>query len=316
MKLSDQQQYNGHEWYPDSAATAHITNNGSQLHSSEPYLGNDQIIVGNGDYLPITHVGSVALQIPQGTLPLNDVLVCPAITKSLLSVSKITTDYPCEVIFEDVSVFIKDKVTKQVLTQGRRHKDLYVLKDVQFQALYSNRQQATSEGIWHQRLGHPNMDILQHLARNKAIVFNKTSPSPVCDACQVGKSCQLPFSSSGFVSNQHLERIHYDLWEPSPVVSAQGFKYYVIFIDNFSRYTWFYPLKLKSDFYSVFIRFQNMVENQLQKKIKQFQCDGGGEFLSKQFLSHLAASGIQQLVSCPHTPQQKRSRRAEAQTHN
>lgn len=47
-----------------------------------------------------------------------------------------------------------------------------------------------------------------------------------------------------------------------------------------------------------------MVENQLQKKIKQFQCDGGGEFISRQFLTHLAASGIQQLVSCPHTPQQ------------
>ena len=83
-RLSEQQQqFNGQEWFPDSAASAHITNDGSRLQSSQPYLGNDQVIVGNGDYLPITHVGSVALQTPSGTLPLEDVLVCPAITKSL-----------------------------------------------------------------------------------------------------------------------------------------------------------------------------------------------------------------------------------------
>lgn len=86
VKLSDQEQLNGQEWYPNFAATAHITNNRSQLQSAEPYLGHDQVIVGNGDYLPITHVSSFALQLSQDTLPLNDVLVCPAITKSLLSV--------------------------------------------------------------------------------------------------------------------------------------------------------------------------------------------------------------------------------------
>lgn len=95
MKLSDQTHHSGHEWYPDSGASAQIINNSSQLHTSEPYLGNDQVIVGNGDFLPITHVGSVDLHTPQGTLlPLNDVLFCPEITKNLLSVSKLTSDYP------------------------------------------------------------------------------------------------------------------------------------------------------------------------------------------------------------------------------
>ena len=132
MKISDQDQYSGHECYPDSAASAHITNNVSHLQSSEPYIGNNQVIVGNGDFLPITHVGSVALQTPQGTLPLEDVLVCPDITKSLLSVSKLTSDYPCEITFDSESVLVKDKGTKQVITQGNRHKNLYILKDVRF----------------------------------------------------------------------------------------------------------------------------------------------------------------------------------------
>lgn len=94
MRLSDQERQSGAEWYPDSAASAHITNDPNQLTSSAPYLGNDQVIVGNGDFLPITHVGSVALQTTHVTLPLEDVLVCPSITKSLLSVSKLTSDYP------------------------------------------------------------------------------------------------------------------------------------------------------------------------------------------------------------------------------
>ena len=231
MGLSNQEQLSGQEWYPDSAASAHITNKSSQLHSSEPYIGNDQVIVGNGDFLPITHVGFIALHTPQGTmLPLDDVLACPEITKNLLSVSKLTKDYPCEFTFDSDHVFVKAKVTKAVITQGRRLKDLYMLKDARFQVFYSNRQQATSDEVWHQRLGHPHKDILQHLSRKNAIVSNKTSSKTLCDACQVGKSSRLPFLVSETVTNRPLERIHCDLWGPCPVMSSQGFQYYVIFV--------------------------------------------------------------------------------------
>ena len=63
-----------------------------------------------------------------------------------------------------------------------------------------------------------------------------------------------------------LDRIHCDLWGPSPVVSVQGFKYYVVFVDTYSRYSWLFPLKMKSDFCGVFIGFQKQVENQFNKK--------------------------------------------------
>lgn len=304
VRLTDQEQQSGQDWFPDYAASAHITNSQSQLQSSEPYLGNDQVIVGNGDYLPITHVGSIAIHTPQGTLPLRNVLVCPSITKSLLSVSKLTKDYPCEFTFDDECVCVKDKGTKRVIAQGRMVKDLYVLKDMWFKAFYSSRQRVTSDGVWHQRLGHPHKEILQLLAKNKSIVLNKKDCSLFFDSCQLGKSCRLPFLASETVISKPLERISCDLWGPSPVVSTQGFKYYVIFIDNHSRFTWFFPLKLKSDFLSVFVRFQTMVENQFQSKIKQFQFDGGGEFIDGRFQTLLASSGIKHLICCPHTPQQ------------
>jgi len=302
-RVSDQNQASSHEWLPDSAAIAHITNTTDGLQNSQTYSGDDSVIVGNGDFLPITHIGTIPLNISQGTLPLEDVLVCPGITKSLLSVSKLTDDYPCSFTFDSDSVVIKDKRTQQLLTQGNKHKGLYVLKDVPFQAYYSTRQQSSDDEVWHQRLGHPNKEVLQHLIKTKAIVVNKTS-SNLCEACQMGKVCRLPFVASEFVSSRPLERIHCDLWGPAPVTSAQGFQYYVIFIDNYSRFTWIYPLKLKSDFFSVFVLFQQLVENQYQHKIAMFHCDGGGEFVSNKFVAHLASCGIKQLISCPHTPQQ------------
>lgn len=88
------------------------------------------MIVGNGNYLPTTHIGSISMQLTQGTLPFKDFLVCHVITKSLLSISKLTSDYPCEITFDFESVFVTDKVTKQVIIQGRRHNDLYKLKDI------------------------------------------------------------------------------------------------------------------------------------------------------------------------------------------
>lgn len=143
--------------------------------------------------MPITNIGSIPFHVPQGILPLNDVLICPQITRSLLSVSKLIEDYSWEITFDDESVFVKDKVTKQVIAQGKRHRDLYMLKDARFRAFYSTRQRVTIAGVWHQRLGHPHMDILQLLLNNNLIAVNKDSRNSVCDAFQVGNSCKLSF---------------------------------------------------------------------------------------------------------------------------
>lgn len=109
MRTTDKSGYEENDWYPDTAATHHITSSTQHLQSAQSYSGNDGVIVGNGDFLPITHIGSVAMPALSGTLPLNGVLVCPSITKSLLSVSKLTDDYPCEFTFDSHNVLIKDK---------------------------------------------------------------------------------------------------------------------------------------------------------------------------------------------------------------
>ena len=84
----------------------------------------------------------------------------------------------------------------------------------------------------------------------------------------MGKSCRLPFSLNDKIDTAPLVKIHCDLWGPAPIASVQHFKFYVIFIDDHSRFTWFYPLKHKSDFFKTFLSFQRMVENQFNSDRK------------------------------------------------
>lgn len=260
MRIMNVSDSTGYEWFPDTGASAHVTSSSANLQQSQPYHGSDSVMIGDGTFLPITHTGSTSIASSSGTLPLKDVLVCPDIAKSLLSVSKLTKDYPCIFEFDCDAVRVLDKETKKVLVLGNTTNGLYSLEDNKYHVYYSSRQHSTSDEVWHRRLGHLNPQILQLLSSSKAISINKLTKK-TCEACQLGKSSRLSFSPSVFVASRPLERIHCDLWGPSPVKSVQGFQYYAVFIDNFSRYSWLFPLKNKSDFFSVFVMFHNLVEN-------------------------------------------------------
>ena len=90
----------------------------------------------------------------------------------------------------------------------------------------------------------------------------------------------------------------------SPELSKSGYSYYVPFIDDRTKYVWFYPITTKSQTFVTFLKFKAYVENILSSKIKAFQSDGGGEFMSTCFQNFLAANGISHRVSCPHTFEQ------------
>ena len=101
-----------------------------------------------------------------------------------------------------------------------------------------------------------------------------------------------------------LQLVRTDVWGPAPIPSISGFRYYVLFVDDFSRYSWLYPLYNKSDVYDVFISFKTKVENLLEHKIKILRSDGGGEFPSSLFEKSLSEYGITHQMSCPHTIEQ------------
>ena len=120
-----------------------------------------------------------------------------------------------------------------------------------------------------------------------------------CEDCQFGKLLLLPFKSPSSHVKEPLELIHNDVWGPVPILSPSNFKYYVHFIDDYHKFTWIFPLKQKSETIHAFTQFKSLVENQFNKKIKAFQCDGGGEF--KLVQKKAIVSEIQFRMSCLYT---------------
>jgi hypothetical protein len=119
------------------------------------------------------------------------------------------------------------------------------------------------------------------------IVGNKTEPA--CSACLSAKSKQLPFYSSQSQIKAPLELIFSDLWGPSPVCSRTGNKYYISFLDAYSRYTWLFPISHKNDASPFSFNFKNMLNDTSISKSKLFNLIGEVNFaLYPNFLKNVA----------------------------
>ena len=121
--------------------------------------------------------------------------------------------------------------------------------------------------LWHARLGHPNSHVMKLVFNQCNISSSNKFFSDFCASCCLGMSHRLPSHSSTSVYSP-LELFFTDLWGPSHLTYYSVFKYYVSFIDAFSRFTWMFPIKTKGETTFVFQAFKSMVELQLNTKIK------------------------------------------------
>ena len=156
--------------------------------------------------------------------------------------------------------------------------------------------------LWHNRLGHPSAKIINTVLNTSNVSHRNKSLISVCSACCLGKIHKSPFSLSTTVYTEPLQLVHSDLWGPAPIQSSSGYKYYISFIDAFSRFTWIYMLRNKSDALQTFINFKNQVELQLGSKIKTLQSDWGDEY--RAFTDFLLSHGIVHRASCPYVHDQ------------
>ena len=242
-------------FYVDSRATLHMTNDAGKLSSIEQYNGNNMIYVGDGNGLPISHIGDACVTSKEGNFNLKDVLVVPNLKKNLLSVKKFTSDNSCTFEFTSSGFIVKDQ-NQTIITRGHKKGQLYALDGIFHKALSAIRKGGSSSSIWHQRLGHLNSRLLSLLKEKNVIDVTHWVTKPIlCASCQMGKSCKLPFSNSNKISKFSLDKIHCDLWGPAPLASNQHFRYYAIFVDDFSIFTWLYPLKRKHEFLDCFVKF-------------------------------------------------------------
>jgi histone deacetylase 1/2 len=147
---------------------------------------------------------------------------------------------------------------RDVLLKGRCRQDLYSLDDPIVAQVFSGIR--TSSSDWHSRLGHPMSPIVSHVLQRHDLPTTPSNKSlAVCDACQQGKSHQLPFVSSSPMVKHPLELVFSDVWGPAQT-SVSVYNFYVSFIDAYSHFTWLYLIKRKSVGFNVFVQFQLHVE--------------------------------------------------------
>jgi hypothetical protein len=298
------------DWLADSVANNHDTAELENLTIQEPYQGTESVAVGNGNGLSILHTGSSTLHTPKSILHLKEILHCPEASANLLSINKFCRDNNCWFKLTDTYFLVKDNLTGEILLQGPSENGLYL---VQLQSFIKNKREQgrvallgvkTSSSVWHKRLGHPHDQILSCVLKSQLLLVSLSQRQlSLCLPCQVAKSRQLPFLHSQHVTTSPLELLHSDIW-CSPVSSLSGCNYYVVFVDDFSRYSWFFPLIHKSEVLGCFIKLKCLLENQFSSKIMKLQTDGGGEYTSHAFTNFLSNHGIFHRISCPHTSQQ------------
>jgi transposase InsO family protein len=99
------------------------------------------------------------------------------------------------------------------------------------------------------------------------------------------------------------------LWT-SLVVSFSSYKYYLVVLDDFSHYSWTFPLRNKSDTCTIIQNFVEFVRTQFHVTIQSMQCDNGGKFLTNTLRTFFAHHGIAFRLSFPHTsPQNGKAKR-------
>ncbi|KAM1263510.1 hypothetical protein ACFX15_027977 [Malus domestica] len=296
-------------WYPDTDATHHMTNDPHFLTSTTRYGSNDKVVVGNGETLPIAHTGNLSSKSGPFIFRLSQVLHVPAIRKNLLSIAKFTRDNLVSLSFFPWGFVVRDLKTSVVLFQGPCEDGLYPLKLGLALSTGSTTKHAfvsifASPSLWHSRLGHPSRQVLNVLASSNVLGSSFiVSTKDFCNHCALAKSHRLAFTSSEHYALSPFELIHSDVWM-SPILSASGFRYYVLFTDDYTRYTWIYPMLKKSEVFLHFTNFITLISNQFSKMVKILQSDRGKDYDNLSFRQLCAKKGIHHRFSCPHTPQQ------------
>jgi len=256
-------------WIIDSGASDHISGNISLFSPLSFPKTSHFITLANGSKVASQGIGQVSLS---PSLDLKFVLFVPECPFSLISLSQLTKSLNCSVTFDANSFVIQERGTGQMIGEGHESRGLYYLGSSPSISCV-----ASSPKLLHDRLGHP------HLTKLKKMVPELNSLQTLeCESCQLGKYVRSSFPKhSESRCDSVFSIIHSDIWGPS-CVSSSGFRYFVTFIDEFSRCTWIYLMKDRSELLQIFKSFLNEIRNQFGKIIKIFRSDNAKEYFSSE----------------------------------
>jgi hypothetical protein len=259
------------DWYADSGATNHITTELNKLAVRDKYNGGEKVHTARGAGMEISFTGKSFIHTPHRRLDLCNVLHVPKATKNLLSIHRFALDNNIFFEIHHWLFLIKDWDTRSIILRGRCRDGLYPLP-ASNPTKFCFEVNKPSLIRWHDRLGHHSFQIVERVIREFSLPFQESNKDFVYGPCQQVKSHQLSYPKSSRVPSHPLELIFSDVWGHAPE-SIGRYKYYVSFVDDYSKFTWIYLLKYKPEVLQKFHDFQSLVERVFNRKIVAVQSD-------------------------------------------
>jgi hypothetical protein len=292
-------------WFFDSACCNHMTSDPTIFSSISSTSHTPTIHTADGSQMPVTHIGHVSTS----HISLPETYLIPALTLNLISVGQLC-ELGLTITFSSSGCQVQDPQTGQILGIGRKNGRLFELINLRLPSHLTSLARSaastsstTAFSLWHSRLGHVSFGRLQSLISSGKL-GHVTSQNIDCMPCQLAKQPALAFNKSDSISTSPFDLVHSDIWGPSPNTTMGGSKYFVIFVDDYSRFTWIYLLKKRSELPQTYHDFAKMVQTQFGRSIKVFRTDNAMEYKEASFLNVLRQHGTITHRSCPGTSQQ------------
>jgi transposase InsO family protein len=296
-------------WIADTGATSHMSPRRSWFTKLEPLaipigVANDHVVYSEG-------VGSVVLEPADKSLRpvlLSRVLYVPALQNNLLSVLHLVANHCFRIEIEGKEMVFMQNSERRFTAAIRDNTAWLNVSTPPAPEAALRGGAMMSRALWHRRLCHISADRLEQAIKGKVatgLVVESDAPVPThCEPCIRGKHHRDLFPQrASHRATSFLERIHSDLHQ-LPVLTSTGFRYWLLFIDNYSRYFWIYLLRKKSETFDAFTQFKAMVEKQFDNSILCLHDDKGGEFIGIKWDAFFAQHGIRREHTVKASPQQ------------
>ncbi|KAL0387812.1 UNVERIFIED_CONTAM: Retrovirus-related Pol polyprotein from transposon TNT 1-94 [Sesamum radiatum] len=293
-------------WYIDSAASNHMTyNKGAFQTLDESFKTN--VKLGDNHIVKVEGKGSVAINTKKGTRIINDVMYIPNLRTNLFSVGQMMEKgYTLHFGGDSCTIYDnKDKTLKIAEVRMKEHRCFPI--HLQYMGRTAMKAQEDQSWLWHRRLGHFNFQGLKILHQKKMMTDlpQIQAIEGACEACLQGKQHKKPFpSGTSWRAKAVLELIHTDVCGPMRTPSHEQNRYFILFIDDYSRMTWVYFMREKSEVFKVFKKFKNLVEKQSGRSIKVLRSDRGKEYNNSEFNKFCEEEGIEHQTTVSYNPQQ------------
>lgn len=289
---------NPKDWYLDTCASDHFVCQKSSFESIQKM--NASVSTAANTRSPILGRGDVMLKCTVGNaesiLHLRQSKYVPGFAANLISIARL-----CEEGYKFLCVGKKAFVLKgqRTVLVGEARGRLFMVK---FEgADHSTAQELFKANAvtdqWHHRLAHPGLNRTKMIKKRNPEI--ELEPSQDCDTCLRAKAKQSPYRTSPNRAKEVLELVHTDICS-MPHVGLKGEKYFILFVDDYSKLMKVYPIKSKSEAPDRLKEFSKWAQSMTGKKIRRMRTDGAAEFLGGEFSGFLERNNIFHEKSHPY----------------